>query len=128
MPICPKCKYEYRPGTTVCPDCGEKLVESLPPKMVAQSPDDSWVSVCRVGSVVKSEMAKGALDSNNIPSIVMSSSFSAHGKGLDYVSGLALSEAGGNVIMVPREYRVEAELILQVVLGDDYSGLQTDNR
>jgi len=128
MPICPKCKYEYRSDQTVCPDCNEKLVDTLPPKLVAQSPDDSWVSVCRVGSSVKSEMAKGALDSSNIPSIVMSSSFAAHGKGLDYVSGLAQPQAGGNIIMVPREYREEAQLILEAILGDDYSGIQANNQ
>ncbi len=26
---CPKCRYEYREGITVCPDCGTPLVESL---------------------------------------------------------------------------------------------------
>jgi hypothetical protein len=26
---CPKCRYEYREGITVCPDCGSPLVESL---------------------------------------------------------------------------------------------------
>lgn len=29
MPWCPKCKYEYREGFTVCADCGVKLVEKL---------------------------------------------------------------------------------------------------
>ena len=27
---CPKCENEYRPGITVCPDCGVPLVEELP--------------------------------------------------------------------------------------------------
>ncbi len=27
---CPKCKSEYRPGFTVCADCGTPLVEQLP--------------------------------------------------------------------------------------------------
>jgi uncharacterized Zn finger protein (UPF0148 family) len=26
---CPKCRYEYREGITVCPDCGSDLVDSL---------------------------------------------------------------------------------------------------
>lgn len=25
--ICPKCKYEYREGVILCPDCGAELVE-----------------------------------------------------------------------------------------------------
>lgn len=37
MPWCPKCKYEYVEGMTVCADCGSQLVDSLdevqePPK------------------------------------------------------------------------------------------------
>jgi hypothetical protein len=30
MPFCPKCKYEYNPGIEICPDCDEKLIQSLP--------------------------------------------------------------------------------------------------
>jgi len=29
MAWCPKCKNEYKPGITMCSDCGEELVESL---------------------------------------------------------------------------------------------------
>ncbi len=29
MPICPKCKYEYREGMTYCPDCKCDLVDEL---------------------------------------------------------------------------------------------------
>jgi len=28
---CPKCRWEYREGFTVCTDCGSALVDSLPP-------------------------------------------------------------------------------------------------
>ena len=27
MPWCPKCKYEYQPQITICPDCGSELTE-----------------------------------------------------------------------------------------------------
>ncbi len=30
--FCPKCRYEYNPGITICPDCNEPLVDQLPPE------------------------------------------------------------------------------------------------
>ena len=27
MPVCPNCDYEYVEGVTICPDCGEQLVD-----------------------------------------------------------------------------------------------------
>ncbi len=27
--FCPNCKYQYKHGIIICPDCGEKLVEKL---------------------------------------------------------------------------------------------------
>ena len=32
MPFCPKCRYEYRPGIKVCPDCDLPLKDNLPPE------------------------------------------------------------------------------------------------
>jgi hypothetical protein len=117
---CPKCKYEYQPGIWVCPDCHETLVDKLPStSSAAVTPDESWVPVGRVASQTKSEMAKGALDSSNIPSVILSSTFKAYGKGLDFQLGLSLAEGEGNVIMVPREFREEALVVLEAVLGDD---------
>ena len=104
----------------VCPDCNETLVDELPSeKTAAVMPDDSWIVVGSVASGIKSEIARGSLDSNNIPSMILSSTFGAFGKGMDFHSGLAGVHGGGNVIMVPREYWEEAALILEAVLGED---------
>jgi len=121
MSFCPKCRYEYQSGVMVCPDCNETLVDHLQPTaVVAQSPDESWVAVGAVRSTVKAELAKGSLDSNNIPSVILSTSFGAYGKFADYSSQHPLSSGNGNIIMVPREYREEAEILLEGILGDDY--------
>ena len=125
MAICPKCKYEYKIGVTVCPDCNEELVDHIPVKSAAMVPDRSWVSVCRLPSPLKTAMAKGALDSSNIPSIVMSSSFTALGQGGDMPSGMMQPSLETNVLMVPKEFHQEADLILQAILGDEYDNLQT---
>jgi hypothetical protein len=122
VPFCPVCRYEYHPGVTVCADCGEKLVSELPrsaPAAVVR-PDDTWVSVCRIRGQIRSDLAKGALDSNNIPSMIMSSAYSALGGDPGLRSGLKIAAGDGNVMMVPREFQQEAELILEAVLGDDF--------
>jgi hypothetical protein len=76
------------------------------------------VVVGKIASQLLSEMAKGSLDSQNIPSVVLSSTFGAFGKNAEFGSSL-LSDGGGNVIMVPREYHEDAALILESILGDD---------
>ncbi len=39
--FCPKCKAEYRPGYTVCADCGVPLVDRLPPEPEHEEPVDT---------------------------------------------------------------------------------------
>lgn len=121
MGFCPSCKYEYQPGVNVCPDCNEELVSHLPassPTSAAVQPDDSWIGVCRVSGVTRAGLAKGALDSNNIPSIVMSSQFRAYGS--DPMLQASLTQGNDDILMVPREYADEAELILEAILGEDF--------
>lgn len=119
-PICMNCKYEYRDGIAICPDCNEPLVQAVAPKTGATSPDTSWVAVCDVPSDLNSSLARGALESRNIPSIVMSSTFKAFGPDAKYVSQLMNSRAETNVIMVPREFAEEATQVLEAILGDDF--------
>ena len=120
MGFCPKCRYEYNPGVNVCPDCNEQLVSQLPVETptAAVRPDDSWVGVCRLIGTSRLGLAKGALDSNNIPSIVMSWQFKAYGDEVNILRPLAANP--GDVLMVPREFAQEAELILEAVLGEDF--------
>lgn len=126
MPYCAKCKYEYREGIALCPDCNLPLVESLSsvaaPALgpAATMPDQSWVAVCDVPSDLNSSLARGALESRNIPSIVMSSTFKAYGVDHQYTQQLLASPKATNVIMVPREFIEEATLVLEAILGDDF--------
>lgn len=123
MPFCPKCRYEYNWGVNVCPDCDEKLVDRLPSSAAQKVPHhDEWVSVCILHSDMTTEIVKGALDSNNIPSMVINSMYSALGKGVDLPAGL-LGEGGGGVcILVPQEFKEEAEVIVEAVVGEDENG------
>ncbi len=88
----------------------------------AFKPDDSWVGICRIIGEMEQGLAKGALDTNNIPSMLISSAFTTLGGG----SGVAMragfsGKTGGDVILVPREFREDAEVILEAILGDDFN-------
>lgn len=134
MPYCPSCKYEYNAQVSVCPDCDQTLVSHLPTPAVSATfksmtgssgafmPDDSWVGVCRIVGQMDQGLAKGALDTNNIPSMLISSAFTTlgGGSGLSMQAGLS-GKAGGDVILVPREFREDAEIILEAILGDDFN-------
>jgi hypothetical protein len=89
----------------------------------ATRPDDSWVGVCRIAGALRSELAKGALDSNNIPSMLMPSAYSGMGGRLVSKAMPTLS-SGGTIMMVPREFVHEAEIILEAVLGEDFVRLE----
>ena len=121
MTFCPKCRYEYEDDILECPDCRIELIDQLPSSVVsaAVSPDESWIPAGLVNSQIKSDLAKGALDSNNIPSVIISSVFNAYGKGLDFSSSISLSSSEGNIVLVPKEFKEEALFILEAVLGDD---------
>ena len=125
MRFCPKCRSEYELSATVCPDCNTTLVEHLTGAVTptAVRPDGSWVGICRAGGQIRPETVKGALDSNNIPSIVVSSAFDVRDGEADQASGFSSMISGGDVVMVPSEFRREAELILEIVLGDDLDDL-----
>jgi len=128
MAVCPKCRYEYQPQITVCPDCQERLVAGIAPAVqaAAVTPDDSWVVVGNVGNEYQSDMAKGSLDSGNIPSVILSSNFSAYGRGVGFANPPVLSTNEGIVVMVPREFKEEATLLLEGVLGEGF--LPADSR
>jgi len=126
MSYCPICRFEYKSGIDICPDCNETLVDTLRPhSSAAVVPDDSWVVVGGISSEIESHMAKGSLDSNNIPSMIMPSNFSRTMRGFAAATNF-LSGPDGNqeMIMVPREFADEATLILNAVLGDDFTELE----
>ncbi len=120
MPYCPKCRFEFPVDCWTCPDCNEKLVDHISEKRCgAVQPDNSWVVVGSVFSGIKADMARGTLDSNNIPSVILSSSFTRAGEAVDGHVPLVPPSEEGRFIMVPREFRSEAQIVLETILGDD---------
>lgn len=104
------------------------LVEKLPGRFSsASSPDDSWVLVGGVDSEVKSKVARGSLDSNNIPSVFLPSGADAQTASTQWRLASASDKAQTDLILVPKEYGDEARLILEAVLGEGLIQPEIDN-
>ena len=126
MPFCPRCKFEYDATELICPDCKEVLKDSIgDSSSAARRPDDSWVVVGGVDRGYESEVAKGSLDSSNIPSVLMPPLLQppTNDPALFYMSGSDAVDA--KLIMVPREFQEEAMIILRSVLGEDFGEPET---
>lgn len=135
MPFCPDCRYEYRVEATICPDCNQQLVDHLPVERSAGPLDDDWVPAGRVQTQMKAEMARGALESNEIPIVMITGAAGATGafgaagtagaagnvgSGSSGVSQLTGDGSGGYTILVHREQVEEAQFVLDSILGGDY--------
>ncbi|MDD5764785.1 MAG: DUF2007 domain-containing protein [Candidatus Marinimicrobia bacterium] len=104
MPYCPKCKYEFVEGLTVCPDCGETLVNHLSEENLTPV---KWVLLTTLPSPLLAEMVRGALNNENIPATVAS----------DVLTSGLLAQSTGTAgayakIFVPEEHLESAKLIL----------------
>jgi hypothetical protein len=119
MAWCPSCGYEFADATLLCPDCNVSLDE-MPANLSsgAVSPDDSWVEVARLSSNLTYDLAKSSLDQNNIPSMIISSNFGAVTIAMRKPKQKAAED---RIVLVPKEYRDEASILLQTTLGDSFS-------
>jgi hypothetical protein len=63
MPICPKCRAEYRAGVTTCADDGTELVDTLPADdMTAVTLEEVYVTT----SGIEAERLHGLLEAESI--------------------------------------------------------------
>ncbi len=121
MPYCPKCRYEYENNISVCPDCDEKLVMSLPPEPDADDEKifKEWIPLARLQSTQLAEMTLEALRAKDIPAVLQS------GVGyFGYVGTQGLSSyapvGGGYTLLTPKEYVDRAVGEVKVILGEDW--------
>ncbi|HVP06262.1 MAG TPA: hypothetical protein VMS71_00365 [Candidatus Acidoferrum sp.] len=74
MPFCPKCRYEYQPDVTKCPDCDAWLVSSLPPEPEEEFdvPNDEreWIPLAKFPSHATATLVEEALESKGISAVV----------------------------------------------------------
>ncbi len=122
MSFCPRCKYEYDASVLICPDCRQVLVDypGRAKPSAAVSPDDSWVVVGDVDNPDDSRTAKGSLDSNNIPAMMLPADMTGLNVGTPSSTSGSEDSIGQRMIVVPREFRDLAVSILKAVLGDDF--------
>ena len=115
MPFCPDCSMEFGADVTICPDCHTQLVAQLQARRhgAAITPDGSWVAICRIAGAADARKVRDFLDSNNIPSMTLSSAFQ-HGTGAQ----LSKADGTGDVIAVPREFGQEARILLEALLDE----------
>ncbi len=136
MPFCPKCRYEYLPIVSECPDCEVKLVPTLPlePEVFQESggpevweepqePDtmesyDNWVPLARFSSTQYADMVLEALLSKDIPA-VLSDHTGNFGR-----SSLGMSSTppieGAITLFVPQEFARDASQEGRIILGEDW--------
>jgi hypothetical protein len=70
MPFCPKCRYEYKTGVEVCPDCGLKLVPELGEEPAEELIDEELVCVATFPFEIPAQEAKLKLASHGIKSVI----------------------------------------------------------
>ncbi len=118
MAYCPNCNFDYDADIRVCPDCDEDLIPSKSHRgPAAMSPDDSWVAVGTVRNRIVSDLAKGSLDSNNIPSLIVNN-YREDDPGGKATAAIRDPE-GACLIVVPKEFSGLAIEILRTVLGKE---------
>jgi hypothetical protein len=95
--FCPRCRAEYRAGFHRCSDCDVELVDELPedPASVGRKRssefDHAELVVLRTyHTVIDAELAKTALDSVGIDSMVRSDNQGGQSPGLSFTRGVEL--------------------------------------
>lgn len=119
MPFCPKCRYEYNPEITTCPDCDERLVTSLPDDEETSQEIiyEDWVQVARLTAPQYAQMLLEALQAKGIPVVIKSGS--GHFGQIGQMGMSALAPIGGGYsVMIPRKFIIDADREASIILGD----------
>ncbi len=72
MPVCPNCDYEYVEGVTICPDCGETLVDEEFFVKPEDWTEENWQVVYTSGYEYEVEMLKDNLNGAGIEATILS--------------------------------------------------------
>ncbi len=108
VPFCPNCEVEYKGQLSVCPECGEHLVESVPDEVdeVSEEPEEGMLCLHRSPDQGQSEELTEALKDAGIPFI-----FKPLGR-------IYATEAFDGEFYVHEDNYEEARDVAESVLGD----------
>jgi len=125
MPFCPKCRYEYRPEISECPDCNEKLVATMPPEPESESDSyTDWIPIAQLTSPQDGQILVEALRSKEIPALVKDSSGHFGQIGL---SSFATMAGGVSTLLVPGDFFDDACCEAQAIFGDEWEKIKIDD-
>jgi hypothetical protein len=142
MPFCPKCRYEYLPTVSKCPDCEVRLVAELPlePEEPDEPPEihepeesvemesfDNWIPLARFTSTQYADLVLEALESKDIPAVLSDKTgyFGKTGQ-----MGLSSSRpiAGALVTLyVPEEFAHDASQEARIILGEEWDKMKASD-
>lgn len=124
MPFCPKCKHEYQPETSVCPDCGETLVGSLPDEGTGgeNSTDggQKWKLLYLATNRSAAEFLKETLETSGITCVVKYRG-RFFGRGISFGLGAVTDAADAEVWVVEDQFEEAQEIRRQTVGEEDTS-------
>ena len=123
MPFCPKCRYEYEPLVSICPDCDVRLVSKLAEpedeEVFPHSQYKDWVQLARLTSQQHASQILEVLQSKEIPSVILSGAghFGQTGQmGTDSFRPVG----GGYTLVVPKEFVYDADQEALIIFGDQW--------
>ncbi|MCD6161735.1 MAG: hypothetical protein J7K40_04900 [candidate division Zixibacteria bacterium] len=128
MPYCPRCRCEYEDDIDICPDCNERLVDSLTIEIMLNYYDDEvvnedWVPIALLASSRYADMLLSGLRAKDIPAVIIDSSVNA-GKSIHCRPASFQSVDSNYTLIVPKKYVFEADREAESILGDKWEEAQ----